>query len=508
MRTRHEGVAGADLAGRHGSSAVAGLVRRGLLDAEIRERPRRPLAGRPVGLRGGRPPATDLLPAQAAALSLIREAVAAGDPTPLLLDGVTGGGKTAVYIEAIAATLAAGRSALVLVPEIALALPSSTGSGPTSTSGWRCVHSGLGDGERADEWRRIRGGDVDVVVGTRLGGPGAARRRRPRHRRRGARRRLQERPDAAPPGPRRRHRARPARRRGGRPRERDARRSRASASPGAAATGTRSSPTGRPGPRPDVTVVDLRAELAAGKRGLLSRPLAAAIAGLDTAARRPGHPRDQPARHARRSSVPGLRPRPGLSGLRAPARLPPGRDDAALPPLRPGHAARRPAARTATRRGSATSAAAPSASSARSGERFPALRVGRLDRDVVERRGAAERVIDALRRRPRSTSSSGPASSRRASTSRTVTLVGVVSADVALNLPDERAAERTYQLLAQAVGPGGPRRPAGPRDHPDLPAGPSGDPGRGRPATRPRSTTPSSSSAAGSGRRRSAGSSS
>ncbi len=74
----------------------------GLLDAEIRERPRRPLAGRPVGLRGGRPPATDLLPAQAAALALIREAVAAGDPTPLLLEGVTGGGKTAVYTEAIA----------------------------------------------------------------------------------------------------------------------------------------------------------------------------------------------------------------------------------------------------------------------------------------------------------------------------------------------------------------------------------------------------------------------
>ena len=163
-----EGVGGADLAGRHGSSAVAGLVRRGLLEGEIRERPRRPLAGRPVGLRGGRPPATDLLPAQASALATIREAVAAGDPTPLLLEGVTGGGKTAVYTEAIADTLAAGRRALVLVPEIALALPLIDRLRADLDARVAVVHSGLGDGERADEWRRIRGGDVDIVVGTRL----------------------------------------------------------------------------------------------------------------------------------------------------------------------------------------------------------------------------------------------------------------------------------------------------------------------------------------------------
>ena len=48
---------GADLSARFGSGAVAGLVRRGLAEAEVRERPRRPLATRPVGRRGGRPPA-------------------------------------------------------------------------------------------------------------------------------------------------------------------------------------------------------------------------------------------------------------------------------------------------------------------------------------------------------------------------------------------------------------------------------------------------------------------
>jgi len=80
--------------------------------------------------------------------------------------------------------------------------------------------------------------------------------------------------------------------------------------------------------------------------------------------------------------------------------------------------------------------------------------VGRLDRDVVERRGAAERVLDAF---------AGGGLDVLVGTSLVakgidvpeVTLVGVVSADIALNLPDERAAERTYQLLTQAVGRAG-----------------------------------------------------
>ena len=87
---------------------------------------------------------------------------------PLLLDGVTGGGKTAIYVEAIAASLEAGRPALVLVPEIAMALPLVDRLRADLDARVALVHSGLGDGERADEWRRIRAGDVDIVVGTRL----------------------------------------------------------------------------------------------------------------------------------------------------------------------------------------------------------------------------------------------------------------------------------------------------------------------------------------------------
>ena len=128
------------------------------------------------------------------------EAIRSRDPRPLLLDGVTGGGKTAIYVEAIAASLEAGRPALVLVPEISMAMPLVDRLRSDLDVRVALVHSGLGDGERADEWRRIRAGDVDIVVGYAAGRRRTARRHRGRHRRRGARRRLQERPDAATPG--------------------------------------------------------------------------------------------------------------------------------------------------------------------------------------------------------------------------------------------------------------------------------------------------------------------
>ena len=112
------------------------------------------------------------------------------------------------------------------------------------------------------------------------------------------------------------------------------------------------------------------------------------------------------------------------------------------------------AVRPAGRPGSATSAAGRSGSSARSVPASRRLRVGRLDRDVVERKGAAERVIDAFRD-GRLDVLVGTSLVAKGLDIPEVTLVGVVSADIALNLPDERAAERTYQLLAQAVGRAG-----------------------------------------------------
>jgi primosomal protein N' (replication factor Y) len=87
-------------------------------------------------------------------------------------------------------------------------------------------------------------------------------------------------------------------------------------------------------------------------------------------------------------------------------------------------------------------------------ETFPALRVGRLDRDVVEHRGAAERIVDAFSD-GRLDVLVGTSLVAKGLDIPSVTLVGIVSSDVALNLPDERAAERTYQLLVQAIGRAG-----------------------------------------------------
>jgi primosomal protein N' (replication factor Y) len=88
------------------------------------------------------------------------------------------------------------------------------------------------------------------------------------------------------------------------------------------------------------------------------------------------------------------------------------------------------------------------------GVRFPMLRVARLDRDIVERKGEAARVVDEFAA-GRVDVLVGTALVAKGLDVPNVTLVGVVSADIALNLPDQRAAERTYQLLVQAVGRAG-----------------------------------------------------
>jgi len=88
-------------------------------------------------------------------------------PTPVLLHGVTGSGKTEIYLRALAAILAQGRRALVLVPEIALT-PQTVRRFAARFPGRVAVwHSELGEGERYDTWRRARLGLVDVVIGAR-----------------------------------------------------------------------------------------------------------------------------------------------------------------------------------------------------------------------------------------------------------------------------------------------------------------------------------------------------
>jgi len=84
-----------------------------------------------------------------------------------LLYGVTGSGKTEVYLRAVEATLARGKSAVVLVPEIGLTLWAARLCRARFGDGVAILHSGLPDAERAREWWRVRNGEVRVVVGTR-----------------------------------------------------------------------------------------------------------------------------------------------------------------------------------------------------------------------------------------------------------------------------------------------------------------------------------------------------
>jgi primosomal protein N' (replication factor Y) len=105
--------------------------------------------------------------AQMEALSTIAVAMQAGAFKPLLLYGVTGSGKTTVYFAAMQRALDAGKSALMLVPEIGLT-PAMAGQMFAAFGGQiALLHSGLTPDERAEQWHRIRRGEARIVVGTR-----------------------------------------------------------------------------------------------------------------------------------------------------------------------------------------------------------------------------------------------------------------------------------------------------------------------------------------------------
>ena len=151
---------------------VAGLRRLGLRDlVAIRHQAveRDPFAGAwgRDWQAAGRAPVIDLTTEQDEALARLRQRLDADAFHVALLHGVTGSGKTEIYARLAAHAMSAGKRVLVLVPEIAL----TPGVAATFRSrfGDRVAiqHSGLSDGERHDQWQRIRRADVDVVVGTR-----------------------------------------------------------------------------------------------------------------------------------------------------------------------------------------------------------------------------------------------------------------------------------------------------------------------------------------------------
>ena len=158
------------------SSPLKTLEKQGVVRIEHRRRMRgmaedaagsalsAPSAAAPSFTPSAKPPLT---PGQAGALAAIDAARSRGAGEVVLVDGVTGSGKTEVYLQAIEATLAAGRTACVLVPEISLT--------PQTVARFRgrfgdlvaVMHSRMSQGERYDQWDFIRSGAARVVVGAR-----------------------------------------------------------------------------------------------------------------------------------------------------------------------------------------------------------------------------------------------------------------------------------------------------------------------------------------------------
>ena len=148
------------------AAAWHGLAERNLISIAPRTQDRDPFLHTPVA--ESVPHA--LNEEQAAALRIVRAEMDAGKPRVVLLHGVTGSGKTEVYLQAIREVLARGQSALVLVPEIALT--------PQTVERFRArfvgekvgvavLHSHLSSGERHDQWQHIRSGHARIVIGAR-----------------------------------------------------------------------------------------------------------------------------------------------------------------------------------------------------------------------------------------------------------------------------------------------------------------------------------------------------
>lgn len=108
-----------------------------------------------------------LLPAQAQAVAALEHALVEDAYRPFLLHGITGSGKTEVYLRAVDQALDLGRTAILLVPEISLVPALLRDVSARFGRRGAIIHSGLGAGERHQEWERIRRGEARVVVGPR-----------------------------------------------------------------------------------------------------------------------------------------------------------------------------------------------------------------------------------------------------------------------------------------------------------------------------------------------------
>jgi len=453
---------------------------------------RDPLAGRAYPYREPPPLTAD----QQACVAEIVKALdlgsggAAGQPEPgeegkrpvFLLHGVTGSGKTEVYLAALDHAVAAGKRAIVLVPEISLTPQTVRRFGERFPGRVAVMHSGLSTGEHFDMWHEVRDGKYDVVVGPR----GALFAPQPdlglviideEHEW------TYKQQDPAP-----RYHARRAA-------EELCRLAGAvlvlgSATPDVeshfrALEGSyhllelpdrliRSQHGVRPGPLPQVEVVDLRAELKAGNRSIFSRSLARAVREALAAneqvmlfLNRRGTAsfvqcRDcgfVPECKSCSVSLTYHEPEKALICHYCRRRRP-------LPPECPVCKGVR-----IRPMGIGTERVEEEARKA-----FPGARTIRWDRDVTRGRDSHEAILARFLAHEADILIGTQMIAKGLDIPR-VTLVGVISADVALRLPDFRAAERTFQLLEQVAGRAG-RGPRGGRviiqtyspDHPAIEA--------------------------------------
>ena len=405
---------------------------------------RDPLAHRAAGVDRRH----DLAEEQRAAVAAIAALPPAGE---LLLEGVAASGKTDVYLAAIGDTLEAGRTAIVLTPETSLVPQLADRLRASVGDALAVLHSGLSAGERHDEWWRILRGEALVVVGTRTAAfapltelwmivvdeehDGAYKSdRTPRYDARWvARRRAALVGGRVVLGSATPDLVTIARVRGGHSeRARLVER--------------------RVGGVPEIDVVDLRAELASGNRSIFSGPLADGLAALRRGAEQ------AVLLINRRGAATFVLCRDCGEALRCP--------DCQLPfvyhldsgVLRCHHCGRAtmppekcPNCDSGRIRyfGAGTQRV-----EAELRGRFPGLRVARIDSDVLAARRGFESVYDDFRD-GRVDVLVGTQLAAKGLDLPSVTLAAVVSADVTLNLPDYRAAERTFQLLAQVAGRAG-----------------------------------------------------
>jgi primosomal protein N' (replication factor Y) (superfamily II helicase) len=429
-------------------SALLGPARRlaaaGLAELDWREVGRDPLAHRPINARLRH----DLADEQRSALDAIGRLPPGGE---LLLEGIAASGKSDVYFAAAAETMAAGHSVLILVPEVSLIPQLADRLVAEAGASLAVLHSGLSAGERHDEWWRILRGQARVVLGTRLAvfaplvdpglivideehDGGYKSDRTPRYDARWvARRRASMTGARLVLGSATPDLVTLARVRGGHAeRERLMER--------------------RVGRAPSIQVVDMRAELAAGNRSIFSAALADALRSLKVG-------REQAILLInRRGAATFILCRDCGESLRCP--------DCDLPfvfhldgaTLRCHHCGRSAAPPTVCPRcggrriryfGAGTQRV-----EAELRGQHPELRVGRMDSDALAARRGFEAVYDDLRE-GRLDVLVGTQLAAKGLDLPAVTLAAVVAADVTLNLPDYRAAERTFQLLAQVAGRAG-----------------------------------------------------